>query len=854
LLEEAPDDLIVAVLDAPGPSWRHERYAAYKANRPPTPEDLKAQQPKVTAMVEALGIPTVEAPGHEADDLIASLALAYRARGEHVVIASADKDLLQLVGDGIRMWDPMRDRLYDPAAVKAKWGVPPARVADVLALMGDSSDNVPGVPGIGQKRAAALLAEYTSLAALLDNLAELPARKWADNLRAHPEQARLSYELVHLPPAGQSAPPVALESLARNPPDEAQLADLFRELEFFSLLEQLQQAIHQREHGTAADAGGGFWAACEAVVVTDPKILARLLQASPLAFDTETTSLDTHEAELVGASFSSDGQTGHYVPIGHRDRPQNIDWPAALDAFAAWARDPDHGKWGQNLKYDYKVLKRAGLELAGISGDAMIASYLLSPDVRGHGLDVQAERELGHRPRKYTEVVADYDSFRDVPVEAASIYAAEDALVAHQLCTRLHERLRAEDLWTLYTTLELPLVPVLAEMEWHGIRVDRDRLQALGEELDARIEAVETQVGDELGNPINLASPKQVGELLFERLQLPTKGIRKTKSGGYSTDQANLEKLAGAHPIIDWILEHRSYSKLRSTYVEALLAAIHPRSGRIHPQFHQTVAATGRLSCSDPNLQNIPVRDHWGEALRAAFIPADGFLFVGADYSQIELRILAHVTGDPGLVAAFRDGEDVHARTAADMFDVAPDAVDPELRRRAKAINFGLMYGMGARRLGQQLGVSMREAQDYIDRYFLRYPAVRDWREHVITEAKQQGWVATLFGRKRWLPRYAEGDARAEAHAERLAVNTPIQGTAADLIKRAMINIHAALRDAHPRVRLLLQIHDELLVEAPAGEAEAVQALLVDTMQGAGALTVPLLVEAGHGASWHAAH
>ena len=850
LLGQYPDANIVAVKDAPGPSWRNAVYPAYKANRPPAPEDLKQQFEKISAMVEALGLPSVMLEGHEADDLIAGLAIYYSGQGKRVAMLSADKDLLQLIEPNIVMWDPMRNTLYDRERTLEKWGVPPERIPDLFALMGDSSDNVPGVPGIGPKRGSELIAQYGDLDQLLANLESLPKQKWAQNLRAHVEDARLSYRLVRLPrelPAEISA-----ENLQRRRPNPSALRPLFLELEFHSQFERLSHLFDESTTAAEPKPSASKLQDSKFVTILADADLQQRLTTSPLAFDTETTSLQPRRAQLVGFSGAAAVGEGWYVPLAHKAGP-NAHADIVLPMLRAWAEDPKFEKWGQNLKYDTAVLKTAGIELRGIGGDSMLASYLLNPDGRSHGLDALAERELGHQTIKFSDV-ADMGDFRLTDVAAATAYAAEDAVVAQALCERLHQRLRDESLWDVYTTIELPLVPVLASMEWWGIRVDAAILADLKVELQDRITKIEAELMRTFKRAINLQSPKQIGEMLFDELKLPTKGVRKTKTGAWSTDVEVLENLQDEHPVVRDILEHRSLSKLLQTYVVALTEAILPETGRIHPSFQQAVAATGRLSCNDPNLQNIPIRDHWGHRIRSAFVPADGFSFIGADYSQIELRILAHVTGDPGLCGAFARGEDIHARTAAEMLEVDLAAVTPEHRRIAKTINFGLMYGMGAQRLAKSVGIGQAEAKSYIERYFARFSSVRDYKEKTIALAREQGYVATMFGRKRWVPDITGDNKQLQLSAERIAINAPIQGAAADIMKLAMIAVHHALNRDCPEARILLQVHDELLIEAPTSQAAGVQRVVIDCMQAAANLAVPLLVESAIGATWDSAH
>lgn len=869
LVQEYPDARIVAVQDSPGPSWRNDVHPAYKANRPPPPEDLLRQFAEVSPLVDAFGLPRLQAAGHEADDLIAEAAAGFRSDGLRVVIASADKDLLQLVDDRVVMWDAMRDKTFDAAAVVEKWGVPPERIPDLFALMGDSSDNVPGVRGIGPKRANQLLAEYGTLEALLASLDGLPDQAWARNLRDGVADARLSYRLVRLPSAYPSG--LIWREAVRRDPEWDRLDELCVRFGFDSLRGKLRRAAGRSsgspagrrppisgtlpgfDDPTAAGPDGSWLDSRRLDALTDAGGMAAWLAAQgPVAFDTETTSLTTHRAELVGLSMAGDDRGAYYVPLAHRVG-DNAPVEAVLDALRAWAEDADRPKWGQNLKYDAQVLRRAGLRLRGVAGDAMIASQLLDPDVRGHGLDALAERELSHATIRFKDVATTGD-FRDVAVADAVRYAGEDAVVAWALCDRLHARLDEAGMTNLYRTIEMPLVEVLADMEWHGVRLDVPRMEGLRRELKSGLTSLEARILKRIERPLNIQSPRQVGQYLFEVLGLPTKGVPKTKTGVWSTDAEVLEGLRDAHPVVGEILEHRTLAKLLATYADGLLAAVLPETGRIHPSFHQLGASTGRLSCSDPNLQNIPIRDDWGRRIRECFVPADGHLFVGADYSQIELRLLAHVSGDPGLTAAFAAGQDVHARTAAELFGVAVEAVSTEQRRAAKTINFGLMYGMGAQRLGATLGIVTAEAAEWIKRYFERFPGIAAFRARAVDEARESGWVSTMFGRRRRLPEAGAGARRDPSWIERIAVNTPIQGAAADLIKLAMIDVHRRLAAEHPQARLILQVHDELLVEAPAAEADAVRRLMHEAMEGAAALRVPLLVESGIGAHWAEAH
>ncbi len=858
LLQDAPDPLIIAVKDAPGPSWRAAEFAAYKANRPPAPEDLKVQFDEIYDMINDLGIPSVMEDGQEADDLIAGMARHFADAGRPVVIVSADKDLLQLVNDRILMWDPMRDTLYTADAVQEKWGVPPQRIADILALMGDSSDNIPGVAGVGRKRAEALVSEYGSISDILARLDELPDQKWANNLRENPDAATLSLRLIQLEGAMPSA--IDPDQLMRGTPDLQGLKERFRKYEFQTMIRDLDKIRVRDGKGSDPEPDievepvriSTFLNDKDLRTETDPDAIAQLLTAEIVAFDTETTGLETHTAEIVGFSISTTGRDGVYVPLAHHDGA-NGDWTAIKPILKEWAEDPDRRKWGQNLKYDIQILRREGIRMVGVAADSMLASYLLSPHTRGHGMDAMAERELDHETMHFSDVAPDKD-FRNVAIDKATAYAAEDAVVTWALCEKLHPRLESESIDQVYRDIDVPLVPVLADMEWWGIEVNIDRLQAMETELTDKINQIETRIKNQAGREINIASPKQIGELLFDEMGLPSKGAKRTKTGAWSTNAAVLEDLKDEHEIVGQILDHRTWSKLLSTYVVALQKAVLPETGRIHTQFQQTIAATGRLSSINPNLQNIPVRDEWGDRLRGAFQAARGFTLVGADYSQVELRVLAHMSGDPGLLMAFRGGRDVHTHTATEILDIAEADVTAEHRRLAKTINFGLMYGMGSQRLAKSLGISIADAKAYIEKYFDRYPGVREFRDQTISNARSNGFVSTLYGRKRWLPEFASGNGGLIAQAERVAINSPIQGTAADIMKIAMIRVHKRLLDEFPDARMLLQVHDELLLEVPDDQVTDVEQMLVSEMRDAARLDVPLLVESGTGPDWHAAH
>ncbi len=852
--EHAPEYLAVA-LDPPGPTFREERYPAYKANRAETPEALAAQFPWIRTVTEAFGIAVAERPGFEADDVIATLAKAGAERGLDVVVVTGDKDLMQIVTDRVTLLDTMKDRASGRAEVEARFGVPPERVPDVLGLAGDATDNIPGVEGVGEKTASALIRAAGSLDALLETpeaelQAKIPDRRLLSarvlkNLKAQADLARLSRELATV----RIDVPLAAdwERMRLVPPDPERLRPVFEELEFHRLLRDLAPAPPKKSLSYDRYRGVMDAAGLAAVV-------ARLREVPEFAIDTETTGLDPIGDRLVGISIAAAPGEAWYLPVGHTGAgegslfaPPQLPLAEVLGALRPFFGDPGKTKIGQNLKFDLRVLRRAGAEVRGPIVDTMVASYLLDPSRPSHGLAHLAREFLDHQIITYAETTGkgkEQVTFDRVPVERATTYSCEDADAALRLAAILRPRLREEEgLSALYDEVELPLVSVLAGLEDTGVRVDAGVLGALSAEMGAELARLEAEVHAAGGGPFNIDSPKQLQEVLFGRLNLP-RG-RRTKTG-WSTDVGVLSELAGRHPLPGKILEYRSLAKLKGTYVDALPRMIHPVTGRIHTSYNQTVAETGRLSSSDPNLQNIPIRTAEGRRIRRAFVPEPGWTLVGADYSQVELRILAHFSGDPALTEAFVRGEDVHSRTARELF--GGDGEEP--RRRAKAVNFGIVYGMSAHGLAQQLGLPHGEAQGIIDAYFLRYPGVRSWLDRTLAEARQRGWVSTLLGRKRYVRELVNTDNNVKAAGERIAVNTPIQGTAADLIKRAMVTIAARLAAEGRRARMILQVHDELILEAPPEEADAAADLVREAMEGAAELRVPLKVDGSRGANW----
>jgi len=861
--------------DLPGPTFRDAIYPAYKANRPPSPPDLVAQIPRAKEVAQALGVPILEVDGVEADDVIGTLARQAEADGLDCVIITGDKDLMQIVSERVTILDTMKDLVIGDAEVRRRFGVGPGRVVDILALAGDATDNIPGVDGVGEVTAAKLVAEHGGVEEILAGLDRVKSPKLRERLAAGAASARLSLRLARI------RTDVPLDRGPRDlrpaPPDTPRLRALFAELEFGRLLKELAPAktVSYDRYRAVADRAG-----LEALA-------ARLRSVPVFAIDTETTAKDPMRAALVGISFAVAPGEAWYVPVGHTagepasgagQSPAAPDpGDAQGDLFAAPAPPPPPrpapavvqlpreevlgtlrpileaetpGKIGQNLKYDLIVLERHGVRLRGIAGDAMLASYVLNPSKPSHSLEALAREVLGHQLITYEEVTGkgkEAVTFDRVPVERATVYSCEDADVALRVHERLAPELRAQGLWDLYAEVERPLLEVLAGLERTGVRVDRAALDTMKAELGRRIEALTVEMHALAGEPFNPDSPKQLQRILFEKLGLEPGRRIKT---GLSTDGEVLARLAADHPIAARLLEYRAAAKLKGTYAEGLTGLIHPETGRIHTSYNQTVTATGRLSSSEPNLQNIPVRTPEGRLVRRAFVPEPGWAFVSADYSQIELRVLAHLSADPTLREAFRRDEDIHARTAAELFGGDAAAVDPERRRRAKTVNFGILYGMSDHGLATQLGIPHAEARAIIDRYFARYGAVKGYLDRVVAEARTTGYVSTLLKRRRYLPDLGSPQPALRGFAERTAINTPIQGSAADIIKLAMLRVARRLERERLRTRLILQVHDELVAETPADEVDRAKALLREEMEGAFALEVPLKVDVSSGPNW----
>ncbi|MCC7412462.1 MAG: DNA polymerase I [Gammaproteobacteria bacterium] len=857
LLREHEPGCVAVVMDAPGRTFRDDLYAAYKAQRPPMPDDLRAQLAPLRTLVRALGLPLLEVSGVEADDVIGTLAVAGRKAGMSVLISTNDKDMAQLVGDGVSIVNSTanEDRLLDRAGVEAKFGVPPERIVDYLALIGDSVDNVPGVPQVGPKTASKWLQQYGSLDALIVHAGEIGG-KVGESLRKHLDQLPLARELitirvdVPLDCGPQDLQPVA--------PDRDALRALYTELEFKTWLAELLEQDRARPE----DASGDPQPERDYEAILDEAALEawleRLRAAEVFAFDTETTSLDYVNAEIVGVSFAVEPGKAAYVPVAHDcpGAPAQLARELVLERLRPLLQDPARPKVGQNLKYDMSVLANHGIELEGIAFDTMLESYVLDSTATRHDMDSLALKYLGVRTIHFEDVAgkgASQIPFNEVPVAAATPYAAEDADITLQLHRRLWPRLAGEPgLRSLFETIEMPLVPVLSRVERNGVLIDPGMLSQHGEELGGRLAELEQQAHALAGSVFNIGSPKQIQEVLFDRLGLPV--LEKTPKGQPSTAESVLEQLALDYPLPRLILEYRGLAKLKSTYADKLPLQVNSHTGRVHTSYHQAVAATGRLSSSDPNLQNIPVRTPEGRRIRQAFIAPPGHRLVAADYSQIELRIMAHLSADPRLLAAFAGGEDVHRQTAAEVFGVGPEQVSTAQRRAAKAINFGLMYGMSAFGLARQLGIDRAAAQQYVELYFSRYPGVKEFMEATRVRAREQGYVETLYGRRLYLPEINSRNNPRRQYAERTAINAPMQGSAADIIKRAMITVDAWLREQAVGARLIMQVHDELVFEVAEAAVEQVVAQVPRIMAAAAALAVPLVVDVGVGANWDEAH
>jgi DNA polymerase-1 len=863
LRQQVPADYLACVFDAKGRTFRDDMYAEYKANRKAMPDDLALQIEPIHQAVRALGWPVIEIEGIEADDVIATLAKRATGHGLKTIISTGDKDLAQLVDEHVTLVNTMSAETLDVAGVSAKFGVPPERIVDYLTLIGDAVDNVPGVDKVGPKTACKWLQQYGSLDGIVEHADEIGGAAGENLRRALPWLPTARALVTVKADCDLSGHVDAIEALADRGEDAERLRELYTRWEFKSWLKDVggpgPAAASADASAQAAPAAAARPEVQYETVLTRAQLehwLGRIGAAEITCIDTETTSLDPMAARLVGLSLSVEPLKACYIPLAHRyaGAPEQLPFRETLELLAPWLESPHHRKVGQHLKYDMHVFANHGIRLAGVAHDTLLQSYVLEAH-RNHDMDSLAERHLQRRTLTYVEVCgkgANQLCFDEVAVERATEYAAEDAEVTLALHRALWPRIEADAaLRRIYEEIELPTAQVLYDMERRGVLIDRDKLAEQSRALGARIAALEIEAQEFAGQPFNLGSPKQIGEILFGKLGLPV--LKKTASGAPSTDEEVLEKLAEDFPLPKRLLEHRGLSKLKSTYCDKL-PAMADADGRVHTSFGQAIAVTGRLSSSDPNLQNIPIRTAEGRRIREAFIAPPGHRIVSADYSQVELRIMAHISGDPGLLDAFGKGEDIHRATAAEVFGVPLAEVTSEQRRYAKVINFGLIYGMSAFGLASNLGIERDAAKTYMERYFTRYPGVARYMEATRALAKRQGWVETVFGRRLWLPEINSPNGPRRGGAERAAINAPMQGTAADLIKLAMIAVSKWIRAEGLRTHLVLQVHDELVLEVPEDEVERVRVRVPELMSSVAELKVPLLAEVGVGANWDEAH
>ncbi|MFN7571633.1 MAG: DNA polymerase I [Betaproteobacteria bacterium] len=871
LREQVPADYLACVFDAKGKTFRDDIYPEYKANRPPMPDDLARQIGPIHEVAAALGWPVLEIAGIEADDVIGTLAAHARAHGARTVISTGDKDLAQLVDDTTLLVNTMSNERLDAAAVEAKFGVRPDQIVDYLTLVGDAVDNVPGVDKVGPKTAAKWLQQYGSLDAVVEHAGEIGGVV-GENLRKALKWLPTARELVTVRTDHDLAEQVPhFDTLLARPVDADTLRALFERWEFRSFLKDVDSAATSPFKGEAGRGMGGEEHTPRQTLQPPPQLhyetvltkaqldawLARIHAAPITSIDTETTSLDPMRAQLVGISLSVAEHAACYIPLAHRypGAPAQLERDAVLAYLKPWLQSERHKKLGQNLKYDAHVLANHGIRLAGIAHDTLLQSYVLEAH-RSHDMDSLAERHLGRKTITYEEVCgkgANQIGFDEVALDRATEYAAEDAEVVYALHRALWPRIEDHaDLKYIYESLEIPVSKILFEMERNGVLIDTFKLGAQSVEIARKLAELEARAHELAGQPFNLGSPKQIGDILFRKLGLPV--AKKTASGAPSTDEEVLEKLAQDYPLPKVLLEHRALAKLKSTYCDKLPASVDPHTGRVHTSYGQAIAVTGRLSSSDPNLQNIPIRTAEGRRIREAFIAPAGSCIVSADYSQIELRIMAHISGDAGLLKAFAAGEDIHRATASEVFGVPLGEVTSEQRRYAKVINFGLIYGMSAFGLASNLGIERDAAKNYIDRYFTRYPGVADYMERTRREAKRQGYVQTVFGRRLWLAEINSPNGPRRQAAERAAINAPMQGTAADLIKLAMIAVHGWLTRERLATKLVMQVHDELVFEVPEAELATVRERVPALMSGVAELKVPLVAEVGVGSNWDEAH
>ncbi len=852
LLKDYPTAEVIVIFDTKGKTFRHELYPEYKANRAEMPVELAQQIEPLHEIIEAMGFPLIKVPGVEADDVIGTLASGFSKVGQAVLISTGDKDMAQLVNQQVTLVNTMTNQVLDCAGVKKKFGVRPDQIIDYLALVGDTSDNVPGIPKVGPKTAAKWLQQYDSVAGIMEH-AEAIKGKVGEYLRTHLEQLVLSQELVTIQ---RLVALPAIETWAMSPPNHAVLKTWYAELDFSTWLKELPAAPVE-EDGVLHVVNENSYE----VILEKEACLSwvdKIQQAEVFALDVETTSLDDMSAELVGISLAVAPGEAAYIPLRHDypEAPEQLDRHWVLEQLKPILQDKTRRVVGHNIKYDWKVLRRAGLEILAHCEDTLLQSYVLHNVTVRHDMDTLAEKFLGYQTTTYESVAgkgAKQKTFNEITLDIAAPYAAEDADITLQLFCQFEQALKAEPtLQSVYQKVEQPLLSVLMHMEYHGVLLDSDLLCRQSADLSVEIERLEKEAHQLAGAPFNLASPKQLQEILFEQLKLPV--IKKTPKGQPSTAEAVLQELAADYPLPKVIVQYRSLAKLKSTYTDKLPLQVNAQTGRVHTHYNQAVTSTGRLSSNNPNLQNIPVRTAEGRRIRQAFIAPKGKVIVAADYSQVELRIMAHCSQDKGMVQAFEQGLDIHQSTAAEVFGVAVEAVTLEQRRHAKAINFGLLYGMSAFGLSKQLNVDRQAAQHYIDSYFSRYPAVLAYMESARQQAADQGYVTTMIGRRLMIPEIQSSNGMRRKAAERAAINAPLQGTAADLIKLAMIQLHVKIPATGLDMTLMMQVHDELVFEVKQSDQAAAMALIRESMEQVMALSIPLIVDIGVGDNWEVAH
>ena len=854
LQKDYPNSEVIVVFDTKGKTFRHELYSEYKANRAAMPDDLAQQIAPLHEIIEAMGFPLIKVPGVEADDVIGTLAVAFSKVGQQVLISTGDKDMAQLVNDHVTLVNTMTHQVLDIEGVQDKFGVRPDQIIDYLALIGDTSDNVPGIPKVGPKTAVKWLQQYKSLEGVIENASAITG-KVGENLRAHLDQLKLSEELVTI----QCSVPLSssISDYSMLPANASALKHWYDKLEFSTWLKELatktsgeQPVVDEVEPSQAYD-----------VILNEAACLQwikKIETASVFALDVETTSLDDMSAELVGISLAVAPGEAAYIPLMHdySDAPSQLDTQWVLEQLRPILQDVSRCVVGHNIKYDWKVLCRYGLEIMARCDDTLLQSYVLHNVTVRHDMDTLAEKFLGHQTMTYESVAgkgAKQKTFNQISLDVAAPYAAEDADITLQLFMKFDQALHDEPtLRSVYDTIEQPLLLILTRIEYHGVLLDTELLSLQSKDLSAHIERLEQEAYQLAGAPFNLASPKQLQEVLFEKLQLPV--IKKTPKGQPSTAEAVLQELAADYPLPHIIVQYRSLAKLKSTYTDKLPQQVNSQTGRVHTHYNQAVTSTGRLSSNNPNLQNIPVRTEEGRRIRQAFIAPEGKIIVAADYSQVELRIMAHASKDQGMIQAFEQGLDIHQSTAAEVFGVPVESVTAEQRRHAKAINFGLLYGMSAFGLSKQLNVDRQAAQLYIDAYFDRYPAVLQYMESARQQAADQGYVTTLLGRRLVIPEINASNVMRRKAAERAAINAPLQGTAADLIKLAMINLQQLLLDQRLEMTLIMQVHDELVFEVKKSDQDAAIALIRQSMEQVMSLSIPLIVDIGVGSNWEVAH